>query len=344
MRYLYLIPLALVLFSVPVFASWCYQESANVTTQSGTDGNCGQIYNGTYYANDGWIFGGSATFDGNWESIDYAGVGEGRTGLVYVNYTIPLHATLSKPYWRVAYGWDYELVDKNITLSDSCWNYALLTNNLQLDYASRRYPYGDVYFACYNGTDWTTLDSYGDLPLREEAIWWESDLAPSVSLPYPADNSTNVNINTILTVDVNDTDSPYLNVTFFNASDNSTICYNETSANTTVNCYWETANDYITEYSWRVYVWDGYYNVSSSVFTFTTETEPTTTTTTTSTTTTTETTTTIAPTTTTTVPATTTTLIEAPTGDVLAGNGFVQVVVVLFLAFGFFLMLKSFGK
>lgn len=59
---------------------------------------------------------------------------------------------------------------------------------------------------------------------------------------------------------------------------------------------------------------------------------PTTTTTTTSTS------------TTTTISTTTTTVIEAPTGDVLADNGLVQVVVVLFLAFCFFLMLKSIGK
>jgi hypothetical protein len=61
------------------------------------------------------------------------------------------------------------------------------------------------------------------------------------------------------------------------------------------------------------------------------------------TTTTTSTTSTTVPTTTTTIEPTTTT-IEAPAGDVLAGNGLVQAVVVLFLAFGFFLMLKSFGK
>ena len=170
---------------------------------------------------------------------------------------------------------------------------------------------------------------------------------PVIANENPADNATGIIRSPTLSVDVNDTDSAYLNVTFYNTTDYSIICFNNSiSANSTVNCYWASADDYNNPYSWRVSVWDGFNNVSSTVYTFTTETTTTTSTTTTSTSTTTtsstttSSTTTTASTTTSTVPSTTTT-IEAPTGEVIAVEGYISALVVLFFAGLFFFIIKS---
>ena len=52
-----------------ICSSFCYQESANETDQTGIDGSCGLNYSGRYYVN-GSFAGGLEhfTYDGNWDT------------------------------------------------------------------------------------------------------------------------------------------------------------------------------------------------------------------------------------------------------------------------------------
>ena len=173
MRYLFFIPLALVLFSMPVFASWCYQESFNVTNQSGTDGNCGLNYSGSYKITGGWLYsGGLNVIDGNWSSYDTHNASD--DGFIYVNYSIPVSA-YNTSLWQVRDGLGFV----NTTIEKTCWDYGKSINKTVF---SIRNTGLNVYFYCYNGSVWKTLRSSGGLNSYEEGMWWDANLSLSVLL------------------------------------------------------------------------------------------------------------------------------------------------------------------
>jgi len=110
----------------PIEDSPCYQESANVSNQTGSDGVCGLNYTGNYE-----------------EFSDSA------KGLVYVNYTKPQYAT-NESNWTIKHG---TLSAKNITIPNSCWDHSSTKLLFRL-YSSHPsaggtgYSYGQ----CFNGS------------------------------------------------------------------------------------------------------------------------------------------------------------------------------------------------
>lgn len=111
--------------------SFCYQESANTTNQTGIDGDCGLNYSGSYYViNDG-------TSD----------------GYFYINYTKPnTNGSIIGVEWLSKHG---NLSEYNSTISNSCLNYD--SNKLILRfYSNDSFPYYYSYGQCFNGS-WNNI-------------------------------------------------------------------------------------------------------------------------------------------------------------------------------------------
>jgi hypothetical protein len=114
----------------------CYQESANVSNQTGIDGVCGLEYNGSYVSN-----------------IDNRNI--------YINYSKPDYA-LNTSIWRVKYSSNTSLspvttgLVNDLSIPESCW-YAN-PNILELRLYSSRSGYSDVSSYCFDGNDWLQLE------------------------------------------------------------------------------------------------------------------------------------------------------------------------------------------
>jgi hypothetical protein len=243
-------------------------------------------------------------FDADWLTGSYCEMGAES----FWNYSVPANAT-GTSLIRLSYG---DWWEANASIPADCWNDTLLQFKVR---TSNEYS---PFYSCWNYTssDWASLYHDGDTSsswVIEEAVWWDMSLplspneAPSIILIAPDDNDTNIPLMPNLTATINDTDSEFLNITFYNASDNSIICeYLGETANTTLSCNWTDATKNSWHYDWYANVTDGTNTTQSETFGFETimETPPTTTTTT--------------PTTTTTTIPTTTTTITAPTGDITA--------------------------
>jgi len=91
--------------------------------------------------------------------------------------------------------------------------------------------------------------------------------------PQPEDGEENIGLNPTLTVDVTDPDGDTLDVTFYDASDDSLI---ETDENVpdggSASTPWSDL-DYNTEYSWYAIADDGEYQTQSNTWSFTTKNE-----------------------------------------------------------------------
>lgn len=112
----------LVLFSLPTInATWCYQETANVSTA------CGGIDSGSY-------------------SIE--------PNYVYVNYTKPINA-LSTSRWQIKHG---TLSVYNVSLPINCFNQDRLRLRFYTNANFFGYPItGSSYGQCFDGIDWITI-------------------------------------------------------------------------------------------------------------------------------------------------------------------------------------------
>ena len=150
-----------------VSATYCYQETANISTA------CGGYATGTYSSlQSGTMKSGpiSATYDGDYNTY-YASDQYGGYLHVYINYTKP-HGALNSSLWQVKGGTEIDCPLTNNTLDINCWE----QSPLQL----RAVGLGGYNFTgnCYNGSDWIGNYSYVSTSpqhagLWEEAIWWD---------------------------------------------------------------------------------------------------------------------------------------------------------------------------
>jgi hypothetical protein len=129
--------------------TWCYQETANVSTV------CGGLDTGSYYQTveyTGW-------YDGNWST------GDNLIGGYFVNYSKPT-GSLNTSLWQIkdSNGVSYVV---NLTLPEQCW----VQEPLQL----KSYIHmSAVSWFCWNSTNWTDLRQNGGIYyIYEEAMWWE---------------------------------------------------------------------------------------------------------------------------------------------------------------------------
>ena len=205
-----------------IATDYCYQESANTTNQSGTDGNCGLDYSGAYNAtglNPSFPY--NQTYDGDWST-------KGSFATLSINYTKPPNA-LNSSIWTVKHPGQ---TIYNITIPNACWNYSN-TKLLFKFYA----PVSDYFWACYNGTNWQDLCPSPTAVgfIYEEAMWW----------------------NTTVTDIDNDTITYFYD--WYNSSNNSTFSsmginnINLSSGNLTLNKFYECsilASDSFSNSSW----------------------------------------------------------------------------------------------
>ena len=112
------------LFDPPSY-TWCYQETANVSTA------CGGLSTGTYATDN----------DGTSEAI----------GHFYINYSKPATATTAK--WQVKHGKNYT-APYNITINQSCFDAFANQISVRIKswYVDTPNSYSQPY--CYNGSAW----------------------------------------------------------------------------------------------------------------------------------------------------------------------------------------------
>ena len=161
--------------------NFCYQESTNISNQTGIDGDCNLDYSGTY-SSSGVFTDWDNSIDGNWSTFGLASsVSDWRYS--YVNYTKPLGAT-NESKWVVK-SLVTEGLGVNISISQTCWDYnstALLLRSKSNRFQDEAVEFRNVYWQCYDGS-WNTLKEYVNIQydpihlpyngvLYEEAINW----------------------------------------------------------------------------------------------------------------------------------------------------------------------------
>lgn len=149
----------------------CYQESANVTNQTGIDGDCGLNYSGSY--SDNTIYQKNYS-DGNWSS--YAQMADAE--VYYVNYSKPIASTSAMWEFRTDRWVFSNFYLENLTIPYECFNAS--TDHIGLSITSF-FPstWSGVDFQCFNGTQYINLtsslsrSSMGDgNAITEEGIYW----------------------------------------------------------------------------------------------------------------------------------------------------------------------------
>lgn len=123
------------------FASTCYQETANATSE------CGGLDTGTYATE---IIG---TGDNNGDGV-----------VTYINYTKPTGATSSSIWSTLGASETTDIVNNSIPIS--CWNYDSSTLMLRITGLKENMASNPVAIECYNGTWYqisrsTTMPSVG---------------------------------------------------------------------------------------------------------------------------------------------------------------------------------------
>jgi len=140
--------------------SYCYQETANVST------GCGGLDTGGYLCSGIWADPGAScanVSDGDWTT---AGWGlAGNTGYIFINYTKPSGAT-NDSLWEVKDG----AGQVNLSITSDCWKY----NDTILTLSGYVSDGGNTgVWRCFNGT-WRTLRTGGAGKLYEEAMNWKT--------------------------------------------------------------------------------------------------------------------------------------------------------------------------
>ncbi len=161
--------------------SFCYQETANVST------SCGGLSTGTYGFSAGstWFYpasNGTNCMDGNWSSYDMAA--NAQTSNMYINYTKPSRA-VSSSFWQVKDG-DGTI---NLTIPSTCWS----QSPLQFKIVSSAIGTFHVEEYCKNSTGWHLLQNatgVGSRAFYEEAMQWNRTIR--------VDNNTIINFNSVI--------------------------------------------------------------------------------------------------------------------------------------------------
>ncbi len=141
----------------------CYQESANITNQSGIDGDCGLDYDGNYDGSYTTLGTYSNLFDGNWSTGSRMGLDAEQ--YFYVNYSIPTGITGANSIFKI------EDTIYTVPVNDTCFNNGFL----QFRFQGNQWQLGPR-LACYNSTSWVYVyykDTIANAYLYEEAIEWD---------------------------------------------------------------------------------------------------------------------------------------------------------------------------
>lgn len=146
----------------------CYQESANVSNQDGTDGTCGLIYTGSY-STDGLSDYRNFT-DGNWNTF-FDPVP--NVTYLYINYTKPVSAVssvLDTRYYDNDDGLNHSI---NTTIPSSCFNYDSTKVILRFYFGT---DFNNFQLQCQNSSGFKTIINYGTqgAVFYDEAMTWNT--------------------------------------------------------------------------------------------------------------------------------------------------------------------------
>lgn len=147
--------------------SYCYQESATISNQKGTDGSCDLFYNGSYlYIGANWNYP-EVFYNGLWSGAPTCSGGSGSGQHIYINYTKPLNSISAISLNKIS-----DLPLQNTSIPSTCFNFNSKTLMLRAS-ASFDNPTMFAGLYCYNGTNWETLVyKTGNRNLYEEGIFW----------------------------------------------------------------------------------------------------------------------------------------------------------------------------
>ena len=149
--------------------SWCYQESADVSTA------CGGLDTGSYgFGGTGWSGGTTALYDGDWDTSSRAGGMFGGTSYMYIDYAKPSDA-LPSSLWQVKKDVEFSANESNYSIPSDCF----AQDPLQFRITSFGDAFGDTWadLDCYNGTDYNSIyhhsfSTFDGNEVWEEAMWW----------------------------------------------------------------------------------------------------------------------------------------------------------------------------
>lgn len=138
-----LLIILLVLSSISFANFFCFQSSATIANQVGTDGSCGLLYTGAY----------NTTFVYEFPVMVSPGYGN-----FSVNYTKPLLAT-NQSKWTVAFGLP-AFTYQNLSIPIACWNAdPTLLQFRFTSYEDAITPNMNSSAECFDGTTWNVLAS-----------------------------------------------------------------------------------------------------------------------------------------------------------------------------------------
>ncbi len=172
----------------------CYQESANISNQTGVDGSCNLNYTGTYSFNNNWV-NTSKLIDGKW--YDDSGWDGGVTlinhnllGEFYINYTKPIESISSEIRFD-GYGGGGNEIDREIP--SDCFDYDNDTLLIRFSMnITRLIGYATLHVYCYNNS-WKEIAELSlavPMSLYEEAMIWKFTTIPAN--PYIQINNTQI--------------------------------------------------------------------------------------------------------------------------------------------------------
>lgn len=162
--------------------SYCYQESANVSNQTGKDVCSGLIYTGGYGGQVGYTTMNSSAYDGNYETYTSP-----IQSILYINYTLPSGVN------NIIFHKNDIVEPANYTIPNDCLEYSVLTGILQLQVFIHN---GDhLYYYCKNDTAWDTFIEVDGNKFYEEGIYLSinSNTTQATNYVIVPNPSTNTN-------------------------------------------------------------------------------------------------------------------------------------------------------
>ena len=173
------------MFATTVYSqSWCYQETANVSTI------CGGLDTGTYsYSGGNWIGTPSDAWDGNWSTyVDNIASNE----YIYVNYTKPSNSSYGT---LIQFKHAQTPITRNESINSTCWNG--IEDKVVLRFSMEQTGFDHTFHVeCSNGSSWYNIflddNGTGQSYMYEEAMWWNMSNNMSDTCTPPASGNYNV--------------------------------------------------------------------------------------------------------------------------------------------------------
>lgn len=162
--------------------SICFQESFNISNQTGLDGNCNLNYGGSALETLSVWGNIEQLYDGNYNTMAIGSTGGGSWATI--NYKKPINAVTA--IWKVK----DNVSLTNLTIPQSCYNYNSTDVILAVHAQDNIGSYESSWY-CYDG-DWNVLKSTNTHRVYDESIYW--NISP-INTQWYNDGTTNVTYN-----------------------------------------------------------------------------------------------------------------------------------------------------